>query len=147
MVSSRPMPRAAVAVLAVLLLGATGLASAQPRSRLKLARNRVGQTFLIAHSVTGGTPNGPSTKPVISGDRRYARIIAFQSTASDLVRGDTNGLQDVFAIRRAGNIDNTGTKWQAGKTMLLSRGVSGQPANGPSFDAAVDGDFHHAPKC
>ena len=140
MVFTRSMPRFAVAALAALMLAAIGLGSAQ-------AGNRVGQTLLITHSVTGGVPNGPSTKPVISGDRRYARIIAFQSSASDLVRGDTNNLQDVFAIRRGGHIDNTGAKWVAGKTMLLSRGVGGQPANGPSFDAAVDGDFHHTPKC
>jgi len=46
---------------------------------------------LISRAADGGTPNGPSTNAVISGDRRYARIIAFESEASDLVRGDTNG--------------------------------------------------------
>lgn len=37
--------------------------------------------------------NGDSFSPVLSADGRW---IAFQSEASNLVAGDTNGLQDVF---------------------------------------------------
>ena len=37
---------------------------------------------------------------MISGDKRYARVIAYESDASDLVAGDTNGQRDVFAVRR-----------------------------------------------
>ena len=142
------MPRAALATAALLaILFAAALADARPAPRLHSAAKRVGHTFLISRSVTGGVPNGPSTRPVISGDRRYVRVIAFQSEASDLVRGDTNQLQDVFAIKRGGTIDNSGSKWKPGKTLLLSRGLNGQPANGPSFNVAVDGDFHNAPRC
>jgi len=142
------MPRAALVTAALLaILSAAAFADSRPAPRLHSAAKRVGHTFLISKSVTGGVPNGPSTRPVISGDRRYVRVIAFQSEASDLVRGDTNQLQDVFAIKRGGTIDNSGSKWKAGKTLLLSRGLNGQPANGPSFNVAVDGDFHDAPKC
>src|SRR5213592_2735739 len=53
-------------------------------------------TILISRAIGGGAPNGPSTNPVISNDKRYARAVAFQSEASNLVRGDTNGVGDVF---------------------------------------------------
>jgi hypothetical protein len=144
------MPRTAATIASAALLAvlaAAGFADAQPAPRVHSAAKRVGHTLLISKSVTGGVPNGPSTKPVISGDRRYVRVIAFQSEASDIVRGDTNQLQDVFAIKRGGTIDNSGSPWKPGKTLLLSRGTGGQPANGPSFDPAVDGDFHNAPRC
>jgi hypothetical protein len=95
----------------------------------------------------GGVPNGPSTHAVISDDKRYARVIAFQSDASDLVPGDTNGVTDVFAVKRTGNIDNNGVPWQIGKTILISRTGGGAKANGPSFAPAVNGSFHETPTC
>jgi hypothetical protein len=92
-------------------------------------------------------PNGASTNPVISNDQRYARLIAFESEASNLVLGDANGQKDVFAIRRVGPIGNKGSVWRPGSTILVSRTQSGQPADGPSFSAAVDGAFRHKPSC
>jgi hypothetical protein len=103
-------------------------------------------TTMISRDTSGGTPNGASTNAVISGDLRYARIIAFESEASDLVSGDTNGHKDVFAIRRAGSFGNNGSTWRPGQTQLVSRGIDG-PANGPSFDPAVDGNFPHKATC
>jgi hypothetical protein len=94
-----------------------------------------------------GLPNGPSTHAVISNDKRYARLIAFESEASNIAPGDTNGVKDVFAIKRAGSVGNNGSPWRPGKTILVSRGRGGQPANGPSFGAAVDGAFHEKPSC
>jgi hypothetical protein len=108
---------------------------------------RVQNTKLISRSVSGGVPNGPSTNGVISNDKRRARVIAFQSDASDLVGSDTNRTTDVFAVKRAGHINNRGTRWRPGKTILISRGRGGRPANGPSFSPAVDGAFHAKPKC
>jgi Tol biopolymer transport system component len=63
-------------------------------------------TSLISRSATGGTPNGGSTNPAISGSGRF---IAFQSEASDLVcarrcmpaRRDINLVWDVFLLDRA----------------------------------------------
>jgi len=104
-------------------------------------------TTLISRAADGGTPNGPSVNPVISGDRRYARVIAFQSMASDLVRGDTNGASDVFAVKRRGSINNKGTRWSGGDAILVSRGRGGDPADGPSFGASVSGDFRHKGSC
>src|SRR5438067_12249354 len=125
---------------------ATAIASASsPASTIHAARYQA--TWLISKNRHGGTPNGPSTHPVISGDRRYARIIAFQSEASDLVAGDTNGVSDVFAIRRGGSFSNDGSVWHPGRTILLSKGRHGKPANGPSFAPAVDGNFRSSPRC
>src|SRR2546423_1375338 len=104
-------------------------------------------TFLISRAVTGGSPNGPSTDPVISNDKRYARAIAFQSEASNLVRGDTNGVSDVFVVRRTGHIDNEGVPWTVGGTNLISRTGGHGPANGASFSPSIDGAFHSAPTC
>ena len=104
-------------------------------------------TQLISRAADGGTPNGPSTGAVISGDRRYARVIAFESEATDLVRGDTNGQKDLFAVKRNGSINNRGTPWRGGDAILVSRGLRGAPADGPSFGASVSGDFRNAGKC
>ena len=104
-------------------------------------------TTLISRAADGGTPNGASTNAVISGDRRYARIIAFESEATDLVRGDSNGQKDVFGVKRTGSINNQGTPWHGGSAILVSRGRGGDPANGPSFGASVNGDFRHNGSC
>src|SRR3954453_9655047 len=104
-------------------------------------------TFLLSRAIGGGVPNGPSTHPVLSNDKRYVRAIAFQSEASNLVRGDTNGVSDVFVVRRTGHIDNEGTPWTIGGTSLISRTGGNGPANGASFSPSVDGAFHSAPTC
>jgi len=52
-----------------------------------------GTTALVSVSTNGGPANGASTDPVMTPDGRY---VAFLSRASNLVPGDTNGIQDVF---------------------------------------------------
>ena len=127
---------ASACALAACALGAASQSSAQDRADLQ-------STDLISQSVSGGVPNGPSTNAVISGDRRYSRLIAYESEASDLVHGDTNGVKDVFVAVRGGRYSNVGEEWRTGETLLVSRGLGGAPANGPSWGAAVDGDFDH----
>jgi hypothetical protein len=130
--------------LATLPLAALiGLALAPSQS----AGQRNTTTTLLLRATDGGTPNGPSTNPVISGDLRYSRLIAFESEATDLVASDTNGFKDVFAIRRAGSFGNNGSPWKPGAAQLVSRGTGGKPADGPSFDPAVDGNFPHKATC
>ncbi|MEA2478114.1 MAG: hypothetical protein QOJ07_36 [Thermoleophilaceae bacterium] len=85
--------------------------------------------------------NGDSSHPVISQDRRYSTILAFESSATDLVAGDSNGLKDIFMIRRAGRADNNGSEWRQGSPELISKGLGGAPANGASWAAAIDGGF------
>jgi hypothetical protein len=132
----------AVSGLAALLAAAVlvpGAASAKPR-------HQVQHTILVSRALDGGSPNGPSTNAVISNDRRWARIVAFESDASNLVRKDTNGFKDVFIVRRKGSFHNNGSKWEPGRTALISRGPGG-PANGPSYAPAVSGGFWTVPSC
>nr|WP_017200485.1 S-layer homology domain-containing protein [Arthrobacter sp. M2012083] len=83
-----------------------------------------GTTRLISASASGGHANGSSDYPSISADGRF---IAFSSSASNLVAGDTNGVVDVFVH------DTT-----LGSTRLVSTPLNGQPgkgSGGPSISA------------
>jgi hypothetical protein len=129
------------------LIGAAAVATADGGLTEVRAAGREQTTLLISKALDGGTANGPSTNPVISSDRRYARLIAFESEASNLVANDTNGQKDVFVIPRTGTIDNIGTEWRSGPTVLVSQGMGGQPADGRSFRPAVSGAFHSPGRC
>src|SRR5439155_21568349 len=52
-----------------------------------------------------------------------------------------------FAVHRDGPYGSNGTGWRSGTTELVSAGVGGQPANGRSWDAHVDGAPGLAPRC
>src|SRR4051794_7620900 len=108
--------------------------AAQDRSGLQ-------STELISKSIDGGVPNGASVNPAISNDRRFARLIAFESDATDLVPNDANGQKDVFVVERGGSFGNNGSPWTIGNTTLLSHAADGGPSDGPSYGAAVDGSF------
>src|SRR5438067_7703416 len=138
--------RTAFAMIAAAVAATLGTALASASSP-PIHAARYQTTWLISKNRHGRRPNGPSTHGVISGDRRFARVIAFQSEASDLVAGDTNGASDVFAMLRAGSFGNDGSPWHGGKPILLSRGRHGKPGNGPSFGPGVDGHFRIAPRC
>lgn len=73
----------------------------------------------------GGAANGDSTMPAISAD---GSTIAFQSNASNLVPGDSNGAGDVF-VQRAG-----------GQIVSASVATRGAQANGPSSEPAISAD-------
>ena len=51
------------------------------------------KTIRVSQTLGGGNANGQSSKPQISENGAY---IVFQSAASNLVPGDTNGVMDVF---------------------------------------------------
>jgi len=72
----------------------------------------------VSEARDGGETDGVSNYPVSNGDGRY---VAFQSEATNLVDGDSNGLSNVF-LR-----DLT-----AATTRLISRAPNGAPGNGPS---------------
>jgi hypothetical protein len=145
--SARRQPTHLV-VLALLTAALAALiAVASPQGQQAAHAAGTPTTFLISRAVTGGLPNGPSTNGVISNDKRYARAIAYQSDASNIVRGDTNQATDVFVVRRTGHIDNEGTPWTIGATSLISRTGGHGPANGPSFSPSIDGAFHSSPTC
>ncbi len=77
---------------------------------------------------SGGDANGPSTEPDISADGRY---VAFVSSATNLVSGDTNGVADVFVRDLV-----------LGLTARVSVGPGGRQANGPSGAPAISADGH-----
>lgn len=103
--------RALLVFVALLLLPATAVLSSPAG----------GEAF-----VPGAQGDGPSGDPSVSGDGRF---VAFSSAAANLVPGDENGLQDVFLRDR-----------QTGDTILLSRGMNDEGANGFSGRAVVSAD-------
>lgn len=77
----------------------------------------------------GGDANGRSHSPSISDD---GRLVAFTSTASDLVPGDGNGSADVFV-----------RDLRAGTTTRVSIDATGGDSDGASEWPAISGDGHH----
>lgn len=90
---------------------------------------QTGQTTRVSVDSTGVQANANSGKFDMSADGRF---VVFDSSASNLVAGDTNGRVDVFCHDR-----------QTGQTTRVSLGASGQQATGdcrwPSI--STDGRF------
>lgn len=74
----------------------------------------------------GGDANADSYGPSISADGRY---VAFDSDASDLVPGDSNGAADVFVRDR-----------QSGTTERVSLSSGGAEGDGHSYYSAISAD-------
>jgi len=92
--------------------------------------NRVlGVTLRASVSTTGEIANGPSRHPSISNDGRY---VVFESTASNLVPDDDNGVADIFIHDVI-----------ASKTSRVSLTALGAEANGGSFNPDISGDGTH----
>ncbi|MEP0766206.1 MAG: PD40 domain-containing protein [Fimbriimonadia bacterium] len=90
-------------------------------------RNTVaGTTERISVSSTGTQANGLCNYPAISADGRY---VAFRSSASNLVSGDTNGIRDIFVRDRL-----------LGTTERVSLSSAGAQANGDSDFPAISSD-------
>ena len=89
-----------------------------------------GETTRVSRGMAGAESNGESFIPAISGDGRY---VAFQSTASNLVPGDTNGTPNAWE-----GIDVFRYDRQTGQTERVSVGDDGEQANGPSNDPGDD---------
>ena len=85
-----------------------------------------GTTERVSLTTSGVQADSASGAPSISEDGRF---VAFESHATNLVAGDTNGLQDVFVRDR-----------QLGTTELASLDSSGSQANQSSFDPAISAD-------
>jgi archaellum component FlaF (FlaF/FlaG flagellin family) len=85
-------------------------------------------TTRVSVTNVGGQANGASSEPAFTG-----RYVAFSSLASNLVPGDTNGLQDVFI--RDTCLGEPGCV--ATSTRLVSVGHLGDPADGASADPQV----------
>jgi hypothetical protein len=109
---------------------------------------------LLAHTPAGTAPNAPAGEPALSGDSRVSRYAAYTSAATDIVAGSGDH-KNVYVVERARPWGENGTFWNQGPTVLVSRGVGGQPANGDSWGPTFDG-FEYvgggglrvaAPKC
>jgi Tol biopolymer transport system component len=74
----------------------------------------------------GGRANGESYSPSLSADGRF---VAFESYATDLVPGDTNGQRDIFVRDR-----------QAGTTERVSLTADGAQAGGNSTSLSLSAD-------
>lgn len=86
-----------------------------------------GSNVLVSAASNGGSGNGISSEPAISGDGRY---LAFRSTATNLVNGDTNNVADIFV-----------RDLQTGITLLVSQAAGGAvPAPGHAFSPSLSAD-------
>jgi Tol biopolymer transport system component len=109
---------------------ASGATTLVPRDRNRtsdvfvrdLRRSR---TTRFSVSSSGAESNGASLKPSISAD---GHTVAFPSSATNLVRGDRNGFQDIFV-----------RDWASGTTRRVSVGDDGE-SNGSSLASLVSGD-------
>jgi hypothetical protein len=89
-----------------------------------------GRTALASTGLGGAPPNGDSWAPTLDGDARHApSCVAFISSASNLVPGDTNGQPDAFV-----------RSLRTGSITRVSVGANGQQANGATYEVAVNGD-------
>jgi Tol biopolymer transport system component len=87
---------------------------------------RTGTTRLVSVSSAGRQANDDSVHPVISAD---GRIVAFQSSATNLVPADTNRIRDIFVRNLA-----------TGRTKRVSVSSTGRQANDRSSSPAVSAD-------
>ncbi len=102
--------------------------------------------LLVSRNAAGAPADGPSGNAVISQDKRFGRVVAFESTATNLVGGG-GGWSNVYVARRAAGYGENGTPWQFGSITLASAGMNGQPADGPSRGASLSGTSRVAPRC
>jgi Tol biopolymer transport system component len=113
----------------IFLSAATNLVDTPPAGALRIfirdiqlnTTSQVGTTL-----VGGGSPDGVATTATISDDGRY---VAFSSTATNLVSGDTNEKSDVFVHDR-----------ETGGTMVASQAMAGMVGNDGSDYAVMSGN-------
>jgi hypothetical protein len=127
------VPRWSIAASVLLLLVLTSV-----------ARANAGSVQLGIFSPPVGAPasDGSSDHTAFSQDNRDVRIVAFDSAATNLVAGDTNGRRDVFALLKA-----RGPGKFAGQIVRVSVGSRGEQANGDSSVPSVDGTTGEVPHC
>jgi Tol biopolymer transport system component len=87
------------------------------------------ETQRISVGLLGVPGNGDSSFPSISGDGRY---VAYMSTASNLVTGDSNNNRDIFVYDR-----------QTQQTQRVSVRSSGTQGNGNCYDPSISDDGRH----
>jgi hypothetical protein len=116
----------------VLAAPATALAAPEPWAPWRT-------TFLVSRAADGGFPNGPSRNAQVSQDGRWGGRVAFESDATDIVGGDTNGATDIFVVNRRAPYPNNGSEWEIGANERVSMAADGSAANGRSYGPSIDG--------
>ncbi len=86
----------------------------------------IGTTGRVSLDSAGLEGNEDSTQPSLSADGRF---VAFRSSASNLVPGDTNGMMDIFVRDR-----------QTGATQRVSVNSGGAQGNGDADEPAMSAD-------
>jgi hypothetical protein len=148
LVTRRPEPGGATGSSRrrLIALGACLAAACTPA--VATAREFYPSTFLLSRSASGGLPNGASCCGVVSHDERIGSVMAFESWASDIIPGTRYGVANVYAVfRKPGAWSEIGSPWTPGRTILVSRGLGGRSANGPSWNPVMSGDSANAPRC
>jgi hypothetical protein len=120
----RGLVLATAALVVVLVAAASGAGAAGSRETL------------IA---SGRAANGGSDDATFSQDSRRVTLMAYDTAASNVVRGDTNAKRDVILFRRTSALQ--------GSLERVSVGTGERQANGDSVDPSLDGDAHHRPHC
>jgi Tol biopolymer transport system component len=107
---------------------ATNLVSGDTNAKFDVfVRDRqTGTTTRVSKSSAGAEGNDISEYPTISADGRY---VTFESDATNLVSGDTNGAVDVFVRDR-----------QAGTTTRVSKSNAGVEGDDASLNPAISSD-------
>jgi hypothetical protein len=126
---------ASIATLAILFLTCAAPASAQIYGSTPLN---------ISTGPNGEAPNGPSGDPTVSGDNRVVRYVGFDSVASNLVGGDSNGVSDIFVWRRPSGVPN---QLGDGRLTRVSLNNDGAQLDGASVDPSIDGSLGSRPHC
>jgi hypothetical protein len=117
-------------------------------SEARMSRQTFGGKPIPISLGPGGKPaNGSSGGGAVSGDDRKARLAAFYSAASNLVKGDGNGHVDVFVWQRPrGNAGLTLSR-PGGVLKRASVSSGGAQANGESRNPSLDGSLKSTPHC
>ncbi len=98
-------------------------------------RKRCGITTRQSVSTTGRQANGPSQNVSMGVNGKY---LAYESTATNLVRGDTNGAQDIFWRIRKDEAQWLRPIIRGPKTLRVSVShLRGHQLNGPSFNPEI----------
>ena len=100
-------------LIATLLLPGTAVAAAKHTQRVSVS----------SAGIQGNDASGFPYAPSVSANGRY---VAFESGASNLVSGDTNGFQDIFLRDR-----------KLHKTVLVSVSSAGAQGNGDSLEPSI----------
>jgi len=89
---------------------------------------QMGETTRISLASDGTQANSYSYDPSISADGRY---VAFESSASNLITDDTNGMHDIFIHDR-----------QSGETSRIPNSPPGFQPNDASYNPSISGNGH-----